>query len=125
MGFPFFWRRRAFLEGGVGAVMSISSSSGSDFLDFSFFSFLGGLVVSFCWSRFLFLGFSVGGVEVVSIDGEGSPILTFLLFFSFLSFSLDLSFDLSFFDFVGFTSSIPDFCAENFCSEDLAPIRRQ
>lgn len=83
IGFPFFCRRRAFLEGGFGAEMSISSSSGKVcegvFLDFFLDFEKSSLVVSRL--RFLILeSFCAGSWAesvVVSFD--------FFSFFSFFS----------------------------------------
>ena len=102
------------MEGGVGAVISISSSSGSDFVDFCFLSFLGSLLGSSCCSRFRFLGFSAEGVETLALglDGEWSDVFSFLSFLSFFSFFVVFSFDFSFFGLVGFTSSMVE--SENF-----------
>ena len=88
--------------------MSISNRSGSNFVSFSFLGFLRSLVVSSLLSRFRFFSFSMVGSEAfeVSTVGVGSESFILLVFFSFLSFLVDLSFADSFLSFGGFTTSI-------------------
>ena len=103
IGFPFFWARRAFFDGGVGAETSISSSFGVEGLGtVSFvlcFFFLDGS--SFVDSLLRFMGFSgvLGDSAVIE-----SCCAFRLCFFSFLT--EDLSFEESFLLLAGLMSSI-------------------
>ena len=102
--FPFFWARRAFFDGGVGAETSISSSFGAEGIGtVSFvlcFFFLDGS--SFVDSLLRFVGFSV-------VLGDSAVIESCrafrLCFFSFLT--EDMSFEECFLLLAGLLSSIP------------------